>query len=54
MVIILDILCPDHDSSSAQKEEEQQRAPRQVLVDKQKVTRLQVINIKGEIVDVEN
>lgn len=53
MVIILDVLCPDRDAPDVRKEESQ-RTEKPVVVDKQKVTRLQVINIKGDIVDVEN
>ena len=52
MVIIIDLLHPDQDSpaeSSTVAHVEEERK-----IDHSKVTRLQLINIHGELVDVEN
>ena len=52
MVIELDILCPDRNDSPT----EPKKAPKdeKPQVDRTRLTRLQLINIKGELVDVEN
>ena len=53
MVIVIDLLCPDRNDSPPESpmvthtDEERK-------IDRSRVTRLQLINIKGELVDVEN
>lgn len=53
MVIVIDLLCPDRNDSPPEVPmvphiDEERKA------DRSRVTRLQLINIKGELVDVEN
>lgn len=52
-MIVIDVLCPERNDSPT-VEVEKPRADRQERsTDRTRVTRLQVINIKGELVDVE-
>lgn len=52
MIIEIDVLCPDQNESP-----QEPKAHTEVLhstIDLRRVTRLQIININGELVDVEN
>lgn len=51
MVYTIDILCPECSDALVPEPEVVER--KEYAVDRTKVTRLQVINIKGEIVDIE-
>lgn len=53
MVIIVDLLHPDLDSPE-ESQTVTQNIKEERKIDRSKVTRLQLINIKGELVDVEN
>ena len=52
MVVEIDIMCPDRTESP--KTEDQSQREKERSIDRSRVTRLQVINIHGEIVDIEN
>lgn len=52
MVIEIDVLCPDRNDSPA--EPKKAHTEKQHITDRSRVTRLQIININGELVDVEN
>jgi hypothetical protein len=52
MVLVIDILCPDRNDSPP--EPAKARRDEKPQIDRTRLTRLQLINIKGELVDVEN
>jgi|694.fasta_scaffold03047_26 hypothetical protein len=51
MVIVLDILSPDKEEVAPKKSEVTEQ-PKETLVDMQRLTRVQVISITGELVDM--
>ena len=51
MVYTIDILCPERNEALVAEPKADDR--KEITFDRTKVTRLQVINIKGEIVDIE-
>jgi hypothetical protein len=52
MVVEINVLCPDLNESPSPEVKPQREEERSI--DRSRVTRLQVINIYGEIVDIEN
>ena len=51
MVLVLDILCPDREEETSYISEEKEK-PKTYKEDRTKVTRVQVISITGELVEV--
>lgn len=53
MLIVLDILCPDRNDNT-RTEQKAPESKREEKIDRERMTRVQVINIHGHIVDVEH
>ncbi len=54
MVLVIDILCPDRYDSPTELPKVVRTDEKREQIDRKRLTRLQIINIKGELVDVEN
>lgn len=51
MFVVLDILCPERNDTD--KEPLAPEKKREEKIDRERITRVQVINIHGQIVDIE-